>query len=199
MYMYLSCFQGQRGEFRNCCCATITSLSVHNSTSMTDNKVEIQCYICLESKTTEDNPIRRDCGCSGTAGWVHVQCVIESAKSKGGLLHPSWTMCGVCTQPFAEPTKRALEEAMLPVLIECTETYKDCLRLLRTHCLVYGISICAWLMGIELGWGGYVTLSAFAVNTVRLLRCIVRSRILLKRCRTILSASASLAKKRNER
>ena len=79
---------------------------------------EHQCYICWEIDSTEENPIRRDCGCKGSSGWVHLNCLIESAEVKGreSMFDPivrPWRNCSQCIQPYKEPTKRALEDRML--------------------------------------------------------------------------------------
>ena len=90
---------------------SIDVLSVEEGTNRGEER---QCYVCWESQSTESNPIRTDCGCKGTGGWVHLQCLAElSAQCRDNaidcpLLRP-WSVCGVCTQPYKEPTKSSLE------------------------------------------------------------------------------------------
>ena len=77
---------------------------------------EHQCYICWEAGTTA-NPIRRDCGCSGSAGLAHVECLIEAARTRSGdsLLDPilrQWAKCNQCQEPYTGETKEALIRAM---------------------------------------------------------------------------------------
>ena len=77
---------------------------------------ERQCYICWEAGTTA-NPIRRDCGCSGSAGYAHVGCLIEAARTRSGdsLLDPilrPWAKCNQCQVPYTGETKEAMFRAM---------------------------------------------------------------------------------------
>jgi len=81
---------------------------------------EIKCYICWETDATDEinNPIRRDCGCKGSSGWVHLQCLLESAETKAreSMLDPlvrPWTKCPFCVQPYQDPTQTFLQEKMI--------------------------------------------------------------------------------------
>jgi hypothetical protein len=83
-----------------------------------DDEEEIQCYICWESNITEENPIRRDCGCKGSVGWVHIDCLIASAETKGtrSIFDPifrPWIRCNQCMQNYKDPTKSSLRDGML--------------------------------------------------------------------------------------
>ena len=86
-----------------------------------DDEEELCCYICWESNDEGQdiiNPIRRDCQCKGTAGYVHIHCLVEacSAQSQHSLLDPilqPWSKCRQCLQPYKEPTKSALTRALL--------------------------------------------------------------------------------------
>jgi len=87
-----------------------------------DDDDERQCYVCWEAGTGS-NPLRRDCGCAGSAGWAHVPCLIEAARTRsasgagqgGGLLDPilrPWAQCGQCRRPYGGPTRTALVRTM---------------------------------------------------------------------------------------
>mmetsp|Transcript_1221 Transcript_1221/g.2670 ORF Transcript_1221/g.2670 Transcript_1221/m.2670 type:complete len:494 (-) Transcript_1221:509-1990(-) len=83
-----------------------------------DDDQDIQCYICWDDDNTtyENNPIRRDCGCKGTAGWVHVNCLVEAIKSRNSLLdnwNRPWSRCQQCMQFYEEPTRTTLKERIL--------------------------------------------------------------------------------------
>lgn len=77
-----------------------------------EDKPDKQCYICWECNETEDDPIRRDCGCKGSMGHAHVRCLIQSVESTDGLLRP-WKRCPYCLQPYNDPTKSALNRALV--------------------------------------------------------------------------------------
>lgn len=79
---------------------------------------DLLCYICWEGSSSgeEKNPLRRDCGCSGSTGWVHASCLIELAESRVKISDPlvrPWSACSQCTQPYRDPTKSLLEKALL--------------------------------------------------------------------------------------
>jgi len=81
-----------------------------------EEEEERQCYICWEAETADD-PIHRDCGCSGSAGMAHVQCLIEAARTRGGdsLLDPilrPWAKCNQCQMSYTGHTRDALLKAM---------------------------------------------------------------------------------------
>ncbi|KAL3802148.1 hypothetical protein ACHAW5_000233 [Stephanodiscus triporus] len=41
------------------------------------------CWICLGDENRHDlEHLRRDCSCRGTAGFVHLSCLVEYAKKK---------------------------------------------------------------------------------------------------------------------
>ena len=86
---------------------------------------ECFCYICWDVGT-EEAPLVRDCGCKGSAGLVHLACLIEAAETKakqgnlGTGLHNvfdpflrPWAKCHQCCQPYRDPTKTALMNAMV--------------------------------------------------------------------------------------
>ena len=77
------------------------------------------CFLCLDDEQTEDSPIVRDCACRGTAGYVHIDCLVELAKSKarqnatvdgkfgassGGIPVP-WIECITCHQEFRKTSR----------------------------------------------------------------------------------------------
>lgn len=81
------------------------------------------CYICWEGSSNstvdagkDENPLRRDCGCTGSTGWVHTSCLIELAESRVQISDPlvrPWSKCSQCTQAYRDPTKSILEKALL--------------------------------------------------------------------------------------
>ena len=92
--------------------ATIPPESEYSRT--TDS--QLSCFLCLDDEHTDGNPIVRDCACRGTAGYVHVDCLVEFAKSKsrqidsemksvklgtfsGGIANP-WIECITCRQEY---------------------------------------------------------------------------------------------------
>jgi len=81
-----------------------------------EDEEELQCYICWEAGTAA-HPILRECGCSGSAGRAHVQCLIEAARTRSGdslldpLLRP-WARCNQCRRPYTGQTREALLRAM---------------------------------------------------------------------------------------
>jgi hypothetical protein len=41
------------------------------------------CFICLDGSNDNDGPLRRDCVCRGDdAGYAHLKCLVEYAKSE---------------------------------------------------------------------------------------------------------------------
>lgn len=102
------------------------------------------CWICLCDDQTRANPIVRDCGCRGTAGNVHIECLVGMAKSKssqlglemktnkdlfigtsagaGGVPNP-WEECTTCKQPFLKNSRSciALAKAALATF-PCAES-----------------------------------------------------------------------------
>ena len=44
--------------------------------SLAPGDEEIRCYVCLEG-STEEQPLVRDCGCRGSAGWAHYSCLAD--------------------------------------------------------------------------------------------------------------------------
>ena len=90
--------------------------SQSEDTEEEDEDEEPQCYICWEAGTTA-HPILRECGCSGSAGRAHVQCLIEAARTRSGdslldpLLRP-WARCNQCQRPYTGQTREALLRAM---------------------------------------------------------------------------------------
>lgn len=70
------------------------------------------CYICWEDATDNQKPTHRDCSCKGTMGWVHMDCVIASTQSRADSPLRPWNKCPHCLEPYKDPTKSALEEAM---------------------------------------------------------------------------------------
>ena len=63
-----------------------------------------RCYICLEGE--EGGKLMRGCACRGdSAGFVHLECLTELAKSKEdsddkNAIWAAWTRCGNCKQIF---------------------------------------------------------------------------------------------------
>lgn len=85
----------------------------------------VTCWICLEDVQTARNPIVRDCACRGTAGHVHLNCLVVSAKSKASVTSvceeqmPSevfdinnpnpWESCLMCKQVFNKLSRSCSE------------------------------------------------------------------------------------------
>ena len=44
------------------------------------------CWICLDADSDEHGTPRRDCSCRGTAGYVHVSCLIDMAGKKSDAI-----------------------------------------------------------------------------------------------------------------
>ena len=68
---------------------------------------EATCYICLEGDGASPfSKLLRGCACRGdSAGFVHLECLTELAKSKEAsgdfdAIFNSWTSCGNCKQEF---------------------------------------------------------------------------------------------------
>jgi hypothetical protein len=70
-----------------------------------------QCFVCWEDGTFA-KPIHRDCGCRGSAGWAHVQCLVGTARARGGRDRQRWwTTCNQCRQRYTGGTREALLRA----------------------------------------------------------------------------------------
>ena len=79
---------------------------------------DLLCCICLDNEATNSNPIVRDCACRGTAGHVHIQCLVRFAAVKsrqmldneeiesGDIFSPNnpnpWETCMTCKQEFCK-------------------------------------------------------------------------------------------------
>ena len=89
------------------------------------------CWICLDADSDEHGTPRRDCSCRGTAGYVHVSCLIDMAGKKsdaidlskwnehttlgvsvGGTEINPWRECITCRQVYTGPTLKQLARAM---------------------------------------------------------------------------------------
>ncbi len=60
-----------------------------------------ECWICLnvirEGVATEGpQQLLRGCACRGTAGWAHLQCLVDAAKHKPSI----WSQCPSCKQRY---------------------------------------------------------------------------------------------------
>lgn len=91
---------------------------------------ELVCYICWEPEhSSTENPIRRDCGCRGTGGWAHIDCIVAACKAQREAcisLHVDWIKCIQCQQAYNGPTKKRLREELPGV------TAVDCIGLFCT-------------------------------------------------------------------
>ena len=66
------------------------------------------CYICLEGEgESPSSKLMRGCACRGdSAGFVHIKCLTELARSKEGTsgdpqtVFTAWNQCGNCKQGF---------------------------------------------------------------------------------------------------
>ena len=67
------------------------------------------CFICLDGSNDTDGPLRRDCVCRGDdAGYAHLKCLVEYAKSQSmqlginlnSVLDKAWTECRNCRHRF---------------------------------------------------------------------------------------------------
>jgi hypothetical protein len=73
-----------------------------------DDGVAAVCYLCLDGGDDETNqPLRRDCACRGTdAGFVHLQCLTNYAKTKSkqtnemNEFREPWMICPGCHQEY---------------------------------------------------------------------------------------------------
>ena len=65
------------------------------------------CWICLEGKSDNPNPLVRGCACRGEAGYGHLECIATFIKRKdddnmGKInFHDPWEVCLTCTQPYS--------------------------------------------------------------------------------------------------
>lgn len=55
-----------------------------------------ECWICLSSSNAEGEGLIRGCACRGTAGWVHLQCLVNAAEHKPTM----WNQCPSCKQQY---------------------------------------------------------------------------------------------------
>lgn len=99
---------------------------------MTGNEGQ-SCGICLCDDRTKDNPIVRDCACRGTAGYIHLQCLVDLAHSRantmsdemassrkignigstlGGETMNPYEDCNTCKQSFAPGSRSRMALAM---------------------------------------------------------------------------------------
>jgi hypothetical protein len=65
-----------------------------------------ECWICF-TEGDESAPLVRGCACRGSAGWVHVKCVVTAAKHTPAM----WSVCPSCKQRYTG--KLLLELAQL--------------------------------------------------------------------------------------
>lgn len=80
------------------------------------------CYICWDSDSQPGNPLRRDCGCKGTAGWAHIDCLVAMAARQRNTPRTRWEVnllgrtisCRQCMQPYHEPTRTCLLRELIP-------------------------------------------------------------------------------------
>lgn len=61
------------------------------------------CYICLDLGA---GPLVRACSCRGSAGWVHLECLVNYARR--GPRWSTWTTCDVCHGPHYGYVRTAL-------------------------------------------------------------------------------------------
>ena len=121
-----------------------------------EGKERPSCWICLCDDQTRVNPIVRECGCRGTAGNVHIECLIGLAKSKSSQLSlemeknkdliigsqgdaPNpWEECTTCRQPFLKTSKSAvaLAEAALLTYPSSESNYRWHLAALQANASV---------------------------------------------------------------
>ena len=56
-----------------------------------------ECWVCLNSGADAGGQrLLRGCACRGTAGWVHLQCLVSAAQHKPTM----WSQCPSCKQRY---------------------------------------------------------------------------------------------------
>ena len=84
------------------------------------------CWICLEGSEESSESLRRDCACRGSAGWAHLSCLTQYAKSKSkaatdgnsicaealnAFAHP-WTECNQCKQMYGNELGKEIADSL---------------------------------------------------------------------------------------
>lgn len=76
------------------------------------DKDDVSCWICLDEVDDDaGQPLVRDCSCRGNAGFAHVSCLAEYAKTKSlpiffsgefnpDELYANWKICPNCNQEY---------------------------------------------------------------------------------------------------
>mmetsp|Transcript_8565 Transcript_8565/g.19213 ORF Transcript_8565/g.19213 Transcript_8565/m.19213 type:complete len:360 (-) Transcript_8565:529-1608(-) len=76
------------------------------------------CWICLDGRSDNHEPLARACACRGEGGFCHLECIAQFAESrekesavKGGVIEISlWTTCNTCRQPYSGQFNHDLAE-----------------------------------------------------------------------------------------
>ena len=93
------------------------------------------CWICLD-EDTDGNPLRRSCACRGSAGYAHLECMIQYAtrhfetmvqkveKDANRPLKPYaafdvWIKCATCKQSFQRLLAIDMLERLLLLVEDC--------------------------------------------------------------------------------
>lgn len=66
---------------------------------MGDGDSSAACKICLETDTTDENPLLQPCECSGSISLTHRRCILRWIFKDGDVLH---RVCEICKAPFRE-------------------------------------------------------------------------------------------------
>ncbi|EJK74675.1 hypothetical protein THAOC_03634 [Thalassiosira oceanica] len=84
------------------------------------------CWICLEGSEESSESLRRDCACRGSAGWAHLSCLTQYAKSKSkaatdgnavcaealaAFVHP-WAECNQCKQQYGNQLGKEIADSL---------------------------------------------------------------------------------------
>jgi hypothetical protein len=64
------------------------------------------CWVCLGDEE-EGHPLLRGCACRGSAGWQHINCLVEVATRK----RAQWTRCPTCKQHWVGEVQLGLAHA----------------------------------------------------------------------------------------
>ena len=93
---------------------------------------DASCWICLDENHSTEDPLVRDCSCRGSAGWGHLNCIIQYARQKskeigegGNEKQEDWThpfiLCHNCHQIHNK--RLMVDVANELVLFAQTKTY----------------------------------------------------------------------------
>ena len=110
----------------------VTSLSCTIASYATDSAIVprstkgcIFCWICLdENHCSTEDPLVRDCSCGGSAGWGHLNCIIQYARQKSKEIgegnigdEVDWTNpfvhCPNCHQFYSRRLKKDLADELV--------------------------------------------------------------------------------------